>query len=140
VERVYTRPRIDKLGVKPGMRIAVIGLEDADDFHRELRTRTDDIDAAPAPTEEVPERDTDLIFLAAESHAELAQLPRLRERLKPNGAIWVISRKGTAATLTYHDVLQATLGAQLIDNKVVSFDEARTSLRLVIPVALRPKA
>jgi hypothetical protein len=134
VERVYTSPRIDKLGVRPGMRVALIGLQDADDFLIELRERSDD-----APTDETPKPDTDLVFLAADRHAELGHLDRLRARLKPNGAIWVISRKGKSATLTYHDVLQATLAAQLVDNKVVSFDATRTSLRLVIPLALRPK-
>jgi hypothetical protein len=139
VERVYTSPRIDKLGVKPGMRVAVIGLQVADDFLRELRERSDDIALADAPTDETPKPDTDLVFLAADSHAELGHLDSLRARLKPNGAIWVVSRKGKSATLTYHDVLQATLAAQLVDNKVVSFDATRTSLRLVIPLALRPK-
>ena len=133
MERVYTSPRLDKLGVKPGARVALVGLSDPD-FEAELRDRTADvIHGEPAP-------DTDLVFLAADDAAALATLPALRRRLRPNGAIWVVSRKGKAATLRDVEVMAAGKAAGLVDNKVVSFDETRTSLRLVIPVALRPKA
>ena len=80
------------------------------------------------------------MFLAADDHEDLVALPALRERLRPNGAIWVVSRKGKAATLRDVEVMAAGKASGLVDNKVVSFDETRTSLRLVIPVALRPKA
>jgi hypothetical protein len=133
MERVYTSPRLDKLGVKPGSRVALVGLDDPG-FETELRDRTTDVTHGdPAPG-------TDLVFLAADDHATLATLPALRERLKPNGAIWVVSHKGKAATLRDVEVMAAGKAAGLIDNKVVSFDDTRTSLRLVIPVALRPKA
>lgn len=137
---MYTNPRIDKLGVKPGMRVAVIGLPDGDDLFDELRARTDDVTLATAPSLAIPKPATDLVFLAADSHAELGHLRTLRERLVPNGAIWVVSLKGKLARLSYQDVLAATLDAGLIDNKVVGFDATRTSLRLVISRALRPKA
>jgi hypothetical protein len=133
MERVYTSPRLDKLGVKPGARVALVGLSDAG-FEAELRDRTGDVTyGEPAP-------DTDLVFLAADDVATLATLPALRHRLRPNGAIWVVSRKGKAATLRDVEVMAAGKAAGLVDNKVVSFDDTRTSLRLVIPVALRPKA
>ena len=51
----------------------------------------------------------------------------------PNGAIWVVSRKGKAATIRDVDVIAAAKAAALVDNKVASFDDTRTSLRLVIP-------
>jgi hypothetical protein len=133
MERVYTAARLDKLGVKPGSRVALVGLEDAA-FEAELRDRTADI------THGDPGPDTDLVFLAADDHEDLASLPALRERLRPNGAIWVVSRKGKAATLRDVEVMAAGKASGLVDNKVVSFDDTRTSLRLVIPVALRPKA
>ena len=133
MERVYTTPRLDKLGVKPGSRVALVGLEDAA-FELELRERTHDITHGdPAP-------DTDLVFLAADDHAALAAPPALRERLRPNGAIWVVSRKGKSATLRDVEVMAAGKASGLVDNKVASFDDTRTSLRLVIPVALRPRS
>ena len=132
MERVYTTPRLDKLGVKPGMRVALVGLDD-EAFEAELRDRTRDI------TRGEPLPDTDVVLYAADTLDDLDRLPALRERIAPNGAIWVVSRKGTAATIRDVDVINAAKGAALVDNKVASFDESRTSLRLVIPVALRPR-
>jgi hypothetical protein len=132
VERVYTKPRLDKLGVKDGCRVAVLGVTDAD-FRQELLERTADV------TEAEPLPGTDVVFLGAEQPDDLARLPDLRASLKPDGAIWVVSRKGRAATLRYGDVLGAALAAGLVDNKVVSFSERHTALRLVIPRALRPR-
>jgi DUF3052 family protein len=129
-ERVYTTPLLDKLGVKPGSRVALIDIGDKT-FQRELKTRTSDLTVGgPAP-------DTDLVFLAADSIDELGPLSGLRSRLKPNGAIWVISRKGREATLRDVDVIEAARSAGLVDNKVVSFSATHTALRLVIPRALR---
>ena len=132
MERVYTTPRLDKLGVKPGMRVALVELEDKA-FEAELRDRTHDV------THGEPLPDTDIVLYAADSIEALGRLPALRERIVPNGAIWVVSRKGKAATIRDVDVINAAKAAALVDNKVASFDDTHTSLRLVIPVALRPR-
>ena len=130
MERVYTTPRLDKLGVKPGARVAIVGVPDAD-IRDELTERTHDLTIGdPLP-------DTDLVLLAADSQEELAALPVIRETLVPNGAIWVVSRKGRAATLRDVDVMAAGRASGLIDNKVCSFSATHTALRLVVPVALR---
>ena len=134
MERTYTTPLLDKLGVRPGMRIALVGPVDGSSGFRDLLAeRTTDVtDGEPLP-------DTDLVFLAADEPAELDRLGELRTRIRPNGAIWVVSRKGRAATLRDVDVIGAAKDHGLVDNKVVSFSDTHTSLRLVIPVALRPK-
>ncbi len=131
-ERVYDKPVIDKLGVFPGARVTVVGLDDPD-FRVVLAARTADI------TEGTPLPDTDLIFLAADSLAELAPIVELQRTLKPNGAIWVVSRKGRAATIRDVDVIGAALAAGLVDNKVVAFSATHTALRLVIPRARRDR-
>ena len=125
-ERVYTRPLIEKLGVRPGMRVALLGVADAP-FRTALETMTDDV------TEGQPLPDTDLVFLAADSLDELAALVDLRRSIKPAGAIWVVSRKGRAATLRDVDVMAIGRASGLVDNKVVAFSDTHTSLRLVIP-------
>ena len=56
------------------------------------------------------------------------------------GAVTIVSRKGKAATLRYADLLDAAKAAGLVDNKVAAFSATHTALRLVIPVALRPKS
>ena len=134
MERVYTSPVLDKLGVRPGMRIAIVGPVDPDgSFRAQLAERTSDVTLGR------PKADTDIVFLAADSTADLDQLAALRTRIRPAGAIWVVSRKGRAATIRDVEVMAAGRDADLIDNKVVAFSPTHTSLRLVIPVALRPR-
>jgi hypothetical protein len=133
MERVYTTPLLDKLGVKPGSRVAIVGVVDDSAFRALLADRTSDLTLGK------PKRDMDLIFLAADTIDELLQIGRLQRSLKPNGAIWVVSRKGKAATLRDVDVIDAAKAVGLVDNKVVSFSDSHTALRLVIPVALRPR-
>ena len=141
MERVYTAPLLDKLGVRPGMRVAIVGTVEDDDevvdgegpFRERLAGRTSDITDGP------PKPDSDIVFLAADSTDELAVLADLRPQIRPAGAIWVVSRKGRAATIRDVEVMAAARDAGLVDNKVVSFSPTHTSLRLVIPVALRPR-
>jgi Protein of unknown function (DUF3052) len=134
MERTYTTPLLDKLGVRPGARIAIVGDVDPDGtFRDQLADRTSDVTLGP------PEPETDLVFLAADSTDDLAPLAGLRARIKPAGGIWVVSRKGKAATIRDVEVMAAGRAAGLVDNKVVAFSETHTSLRLVIPVADRPR-
>jgi xanthine/CO dehydrogenase XdhC/CoxF family maturation factor len=138
MERVYTTPLLDKLGIRPGMRVAIVGDLDADPetaaFRRELADRTSDItDGSPKP-------DTDIVLLAADTTSDLTALTSLRGRIRPAGAIWVVWRKGRTRTLRDVEVIAAGKEHGLVDNKVVSFSAERTAFRLVIPVALRSRA
>ena len=121
---------MDKLGVKPFHRISVIGVDD-DAFWSQL------IDRAGDTVKDRMRKDSDLIFFAADSVSDLQQLARLKTYLVSNGAIWVVSLKGKAAKIKDVDVIAAAKAAGLVDNKVVSFSETHTSLRLVIPIKQR---
>ena len=133
MERTYTTPLLDKLGVRPGSRVAIVGDVDPDGtFRALLADRTTDVTIGE------PRPDSDLVFVAADSTDELAGLADLRRRIRSNGGIWVVSRKGRAATIRDVEVMAAGRAAGLVDNKVVSFSETHTSLRLVIPVKDRP--
>lgn len=123
------KSRIDKLGVKAAMRVAVLGVADKT-FTRELRSRTRDI------TDRRPKKNTDLIFLAAAGKATLKRLRPLQNYLKRNGALWVVWPKGRPA-LKESQIIEAGIAAGLIDNKVVSFSKTHSALRLVIPLARR---
>ena len=131
VEQCSVRPRIDKLGVKPGFAVAVIGVDDQL-LMTELRGRTDQIIVG------VPKKRRDVIFYSADTLAALDRLDDLRQRIVPAGAIWVVSRKGKDRSLNDTDVISAAKRHGLVDNKVVSFSDTHTALRLVIPLALRP--
>jgi len=130
VESTSEKPRLAKLGVRPGARVAIVGAVD-DGLPHELASQTTDVRrGAPAPG-------TDLVFLAADAPGDLAGLADLRARLRPDGAIWVVSRKGRAATLRDVEVMAAAREAGLVDNKVIAFSATHTALRLVIPRAAR---
>ena len=133
MERVYTTPLLDKLGIRPGMRVALLDVADPD-IRPQIGERTTDL------TEGWPEPDTDIVLFGADSIDALERLADLATRIRPNGAIWVVSRKGPERTLRDVDVIDAGIAAGLVDNKVASFSRTHTALRLVIPVARRPRA
>ncbi len=130
MEQTYTTPLLDKLGIRPGAKVAVLGVDDPE-FIAELSTR------AIVSTAPVPDPGTDVIFLAADDVPSLRRLAELRPAIYPADAIWVVSRKGVAATLRDVEVIAAARDAGLVDNKVVSFSPTHTALRLVVPRAQR---
>jgi hypothetical protein len=132
MERTYTTPLLDKLGLRPGMRVALIDIDDTE-IRGLIADRTTDV------TEGWPGPDTDLLLLGADTTDALTSLRALSTCIRPNGAIWVVSRKGKAATLRDVEVIGAARAAGLVDNKVASFSSTHTSLRLVIPVDRRPR-
>jgi hypothetical protein len=134
MERVYTTPLLDKLGIRPGARVAIADVDDAD-FRALLGERTDDVtDLGP---EDLPPPDTDIVMLGAESVTDLGRLDDLQRTIRRNGAIWVVWRKGKSATLRDVDVIDAAISVGLVDNKVASFSATHTAQRLVIPLARR---
>jgi len=54
-------------------------------------------------------------------------VPALAEK----GALWVVSRKGKAATVKDVEVMAAAKSFGLVDNKVVGFSETFTAHRFV---------
>jgi hypothetical protein len=123
------RSRLDKLGVKPGMRVALVGLEDAV-FHRELRGRSTDI------AQGRPRKDTEMILFAVSGPAPLRRLASLQRAIRRDGAIWVLWPKGQ--THIKEDMIRAAAIAQgLVDIKVIAFSETLSGLKLVIPLARR---
>ncbi|MEO6443747.1 MAG: DUF3052 domain-containing protein [Gemmatimonadaceae bacterium] len=120
---------LDKLGVKDGMQVVVLGVRD-DAFLTQLAQRVGTYRKRAAAG-------SDLVFLAAESSEALDRLPALRKTLVPNGAIWVVHRKGKGAALKDTMVFAAARGAGLVDTKVASFSATHTAERLVMPRAKR---
>lgn len=123
------RSRLDKLGVQPGMRVAVLGVSERD-FVPELKQRTSEIAAAR------PRQDTALIFFGVESPAPLRRLATLQRSIRRDGAIWVLWPKGQKH-ITEDMIRLAALEHGLVDIKVVAFSERLSGLKLVIPVARR---
>jgi len=129
-ERDYShRLLIDKLGVKPGQKIAVLGVESAE-FLTELAARVPEYAAGKRVA------GADLIFFSAEAVANLGQLSSLGRSIQKNGAVWVVYPKGQKH-IRGIDVINAGRSAGLTDNKVCSFSATHTALRFCIPVAKR---
>jgi hypothetical protein len=121
---------LDKLGVKPGMRVAVLGVDDAS-FLEHLDARTTDV------ARRTPKKDTEIVFFGVDDIADLTRLEKLRGYLTPAGAIWVVHTKGKGAAVKDIDVFAAAKRAGLVDVKVASFSATHTAEKLVVPVKLR---
>ena len=128
-----TRPLLDKLGVKPGAKVAISNLDD-NSFAALLRTRTQDIVTGK------PSSPCDLVFLGVDTPEDLRRIEGLKSWIEPNGAIWVVRAKGGRGAIRDTDVIAATLAAGLVDNKIASFSETQGAMRLVFRLRDRPRA
>lgn len=129
-ERDYShRLLIDKLGVKPGQKIAVLGVESAE-FLKGLADRVPEYSRGERIA------NADLVFFSAESLADLAHLKSLVKSIHNDGAVWVVYPKGQKHICEV-DVIAAGKSAGLTDNKVCSFSLTHTALRFCIPLAKR---
>ncbi len=137
-KRITNPPsRLDKLGVKPGMAVAVLGVSDPT-FANELAARTTTKARATLPRDA---RTLDMIFYGA-SHRDALALERLTPliaAIKPDGAIWIVRPKGRPE-ITEAETMAAGKRAGLVDVKVVSFSDTLTGEKFVIPLALRVPA
>jgi hypothetical protein len=122
--------RLDKLGVKPSSRAAVMGALD-DAFVDELAAR------AAAVATGAPAGPVDLVFYAVSKRSDLARLRPLARLIQPDGALWIVRPKGGAAGVGEQDVRAAARAAGLVDVKVAAFSASHTADKYVIPVAAR---
>lgn len=131
------RPLVEKLGIKPDTRIALVG---APPGYRSL--------LAPLPTNvRVAERATGalpFIQLFIKRRSELARrLPALKRALVSNGALWVSWPKGSSGVqtdVTEDVVRELALAAGLVDVKVCAVDEVWSGLKFVRRLKDRPRA
>ena len=124
------KPTIDKLGIKPGHVVAVIGLEAEKPFLADLKARVG------SWTTGAPKKGTNVVLLRADSERDLAKLASLERAIARDGMIWVVWPKGRPGLKEDH-VRGAALRRGLVDVKVCAFSEALSGLKLVIPLARR---
>jgi hypothetical protein len=120
---------IDKLGVKPGQSVAVIGIDDAT-FARQLQDRAAAVTIGRAP------KGSHLVFLGAGATRALGRLATLEKTIARDGGVWVVWPKGRKE-LTEDHVRAAAKTSGLVDVKVVAFSATHSALKLVIPLARR---
>ena len=124
-----TRTRTEKLGVKPGLRVAVIGLKDPE-FMEELKEAGARVSARSGPGP------FDMIVLRLDSTSDLPLLLDAKKRIVPNGMLWAVWPKGRKE-FREDDIRHFGPQAGLVDVKVMAFSDILSGLKLVIPLALR---
>ena len=129
-ERIRTpRPVIDKLGVKPGQRVSVLGVDDPA-FRRELAARAGQVITGRTAAGSA------LVFLAVTRAADLARLAAIEKTMARDGGVWAVWAKGRRELGEDH-IRGAARRAGLVDVKVVAFSPTHSALKLVIPLARR---
>ena len=129
-ERINHPPTLaDKLGVKPGHRVALVGLDDPP-FAKTLEERGADVGRGRL------RKATDLVFLGVHRPRDLDRLDTLEASMARDGAVWVVYRKGRADPGEV-DVITAGKAAGFVDVKVARFSDTHTALKFVIPKARR---
>ena len=124
----YPRSRIEKLGLKPGLSFMVDGIDEPS-FATELAEHGLEADGRRSTPH-------DLILLGAEDPTRLAGLAKLRARLTPAGALWIVYPKGQKH-ITEAMARKAGKEAGLVDVKIMSFSERLTALKFMIPRSAR---
>jgi hypothetical protein len=132
-EKIKNPPsRLQKLGVKPGMRVAMVGRFDFEPgFAAELEKAGATLAAA---TSRAP---VDILFYALTAPPDLDRIAGLAKRLEPAGALWTLRPKGKDTPVTESETRGAGLRAGLVDVKVAAFSATHTAEKFVIPLAKR---
>lgn len=128
-------PLPQKLGIKPGARVALVRAPDG--FERTLAPLPDGV------TLRTQARGTqDVIVFFATRHAELERrFGALSRAIEPAGGLWIAWPKrtaGVATDLTENRVREIGLANGLVDNKVCAVDDTWSGLRFVYRVRDRP--
>jgi hypothetical protein len=119
---------VEKLGVKAGSRVSVVGVTD-DTFLADLRRAGATVTTRAAKA-------SDLIVFAVNAPGDLERFVSLQPSLVPDGALWSIRPKGRAER-SEAVVMAAGKAAGLVDVKVARFSDTHTAEKFVRPKSRR---
>ena len=126
---LHPKSRMDKLGVKPGAQVSLLGDFEAK-FLDELGKLTESVSKGKVAA------DSEWIFFAVDSKEDFGALPKTSKAMKGAAALWIVYPKGKKH-ITENDVLAAGRKAGLKDVKVIGFSATHTALKFVIPLSKR---
>jgi hypothetical protein len=126
---LHPKSRIEKIGLKPGAKISLLGGFDPD-FLEELKQ------LAGSVTKDQAAAGCEAVFLAADSQKELSEVKKVRKSLKGATALWIVYPKGQSS-ITENHAIAAGRKTGLKDVKVVGFSATHTALKFVIPLVKR---
>lgn len=116
-------PQLKKLGLKPGLRLVIVGADE--DW--ELAEPLEDV-------EQVPDGPTDIALVFVRSEAELDGLASWAEWIFPAGSLWIAwPRKaaGHVSDVTENAIRDGALEVGMVDVKVAAIDTDWSGLKLV---------
>lgn len=120
--------RVQKLGVKPGMRISVLGVSDAA-FEAELKDAGADVSSRLR-------KDSHQVYIAIECAKDLRRFEIVLPSVMQDGAVWAIRRRGLKDA-TEAATMAAGHAAGLVDVKVARFSDTHTAEKFVRPLKSR---
>jgi hypothetical protein len=126
---VHPKSRAEKLGVKSGMQVSLVGSIDAE-FQKELSGATKNVSKGKIAA------DSELIFVGIESSEGLGDVTNIAKSVKGAAGLWIVYPKGKKE-ITENDVIAAGRKTGLKDVKVVGFSPTHTALRFVLPLDRR---
>jgi hypothetical protein len=129
-------PLVQKLGIKPGARLALLRAPDGFD------AVLGELPAGVTVLRRLGARvDVALAFFLSRSELE-RRLPALSAAIDPAGGLWIAWPKrasGVATDVTEDVVREVGVAGGLVDNKVCAIDETWSGLRLVYRLRDRPR-
>ena len=126
---LHPKSRIEKLGVKPGARVSLMG-EFEPEFLQEVTGLTKSVSKGKVTA------GSEWIFFAIDSKEDLDAVRKISKSMKGAAALWIVYPKGQKH-ITENDVLAAGRKTGLKDVKVVGFSSTYTALKFVIPLSKR---
>lgn len=123
-------PLVQKLGIKPGCRLALLAPPPG--FDKTLGKLPADVKVSPLGR---AKGSCDVVVAFFQAEADFRrQLPRLQQAISASGGLWIAWPKkasGIASDMKEDTVRQHALPLGLVDNKVCAIDEVWSGLRLV---------
>lgn len=126
----YPKSTLDKLGVKEGMKVCVIGLKDPD-FLGQLESKGALVSNGRL------RKNVNIVFVALRGSKDLTRMQNAKEAILPNGWIWGIWPKGKKE-FGKMDVMRFGKEIELVDVKICSFSDVYSALKFMIPKSKRP--
>ena len=129
-------PLVQKLGIKPGHRLALVGSPAG--FMETLGKLPDGVLVLGPRSKSACDV---MVFFVSDGSTLAKHFKRLAGRLKPAGGFWIGWPKkasGVDTDLSEDRVREVGLAAGLVDNKVCAIDETWSGLRCVLRLKDRP--
>lgn len=120
---------IEKLGIKPGQKVAVVRLDDAGFVKRLTHA------LGEKPSTRAGKSCAHVLF-GVHCVADHAKLASFIDSIRPAGGIWAVYERGLR-DVSEDSIRAAARKAGLVDVKVVRFSDTHGALRLVIPKEMR---